>query len=274
MPWQPLPDWVCMFCGKNDSPPSEEDVFAKWIARLFPDHKRQRFRINGASGQDPLRPIMPDTQGKLGLITMGPCRRCNNEWMSVLEEEASIVMKPLIGGQSAALSMADRITITRWAVKTAMTFDFMEHTERGEPLYFCQEYRSGMCVDQGFPPLTTVFALRYAGDYALTATAGTIVLRFTADDGAEPFDGQAYSMTITMGQLGIQLITIDGQKEFGRRANIFAPVPRGLVTSSTQVFPVVGETAVWPKTNVAFRDEHIRTLSNRTRQPATPPASE
>jgi hypothetical protein len=258
-----------MFCGKNDSRPSQEDVFARWIARQFSGRKKQRFRVNGASGSGPLEPIMPDTEGNLGLLTLAPCRRCNNGWMSVLENEVSKIMKPLIAGKSAALSVEDRITITRWAVKTAMTYNYREHTEHGQPLYFCEEYRRGMCADQGFPPLTSVFALRYAGQYAMSATGGIVLLRFSWDEpGTPPFEGKAYSMTVTLGQLAIQLITVDGQPEFGRCATIRVPVADALVRYGTQIFPLRGETATWPNsTTVAFRDEHIRRLADNYLRP-------
>jgi hypothetical protein len=56
------------------------------------------------------------------LTVGGICQRCNNEWMSVIEQAASRIMAPMIGGERVVLSEADQKTLAKWLTMKAMVF--------------------------------------------------------------------------------------------------------------------------------------------------------
>src|SRR5256885_10757883 len=111
---------TCIFCRRNDSEPSKEDVLAKWIAREWPRGKKSRFRYQtgrfGTSSPD----AVWENVGNLGVVTKGPCKRCNNGWMSVLEEKAKPILKPLMRGEASTITTDQKLWIARWTIKTVI----------------------------------------------------------------------------------------------------------------------------------------------------------
>ena len=93
---------TCIFCQRNDWPPSKEDVFAKWIARTFPGKKKQQFRVGGGPSIKQAKQLSIE-KGKLGLLTEGPCQRCNNGWISLMEEATKPYLLPLMRGEETIL---------------------------------------------------------------------------------------------------------------------------------------------------------------------------
>lgn len=57
------------------------------------------------------------------------CRRCNNGWMSDLEQNARPILTPLIDGTAKKITFPEQMTIAAWATKCAIAFDGMESGE-------------------------------------------------------------------------------------------------------------------------------------------------
>ena len=82
----PAPD-NCAFCGQCEEM-SDEDVWPKWVSKLL----AQQF--GGFSIKSPYGP-----RGAATLNVKAPVgRTCNNQWLSVLENDISEIMKPMILG--------------------------------------------------------------------------------------------------------------------------------------------------------------------------------
>ena len=71
---------------------------------------------------------------------------CNNEWLSVLENDAKTVMEPMIFGPERGeppcrtLTSADQQLLATWAVKTALMLD-LGTTPQAIPRFFYEQFR-------------------------------------------------------------------------------------------------------------------------------------
>jgi len=71
---------TCPFCGREDT--TDEHVWPKWISR--------ELATLGLA-----RPIN---------ITVPVCKRCNERWLSVLENDVAPILRPMIRGRATSIS--------------------------------------------------------------------------------------------------------------------------------------------------------------------------
>ena len=99
----------CIFCG--GAPTVVEAVFSTWLGNRLPKGK--------AVTQLAVNPMAPSARTYPGTAFRGRakvvCKKCNNEWMSQIEEKASRLLKPMlfgslpIGLDSGAQVMSERL---------------------------------------------------------------------------------------------------------------------------------------------------------------------
>lgn len=85
----------CIFCGDSDM--TEEHLIAAWVLRAFHRQRKPDAGLSGSfvgPGQMRLSPDEPISTAKV------VCRSCNNEWLSVVDNAAADVLKPLIRGDA------------------------------------------------------------------------------------------------------------------------------------------------------------------------------
>ncbi len=198
----------CIFCGRTDSKPHhKEDVLPKWIARQFP--KRAIWEIQKVS---PKTDRSYNARGHLGLVTRAPCRRCNNGWMSRLEDTAQPILIPLMNGERMELSESQQYIVARWLIKTAMVHEFL--TEENI-IFFQQDERESFME-------TSIIPLKY--HISLAAYYGTqrICTReshFRLDDIIRPSPNNTasltcYSATFAIKQLAMQIFSFRCSEKF------------------------------------------------------------
>jgi hypothetical protein len=243
---------TCIFCRRTDSPPSKEDVFAKWIAREWPGHKKARFTVDQYIDGNQVPDLTFETRGNIGLITHGPCTRCNNTWMSDLEAAVKPILRPLMRGKPTTVLKRQQAIIARWAAKTAMTYDYRLHL-KGNPLYFTQDERDRMFSSRRALPTTYVFAGHYIGPRSVTATARAIDVSFAQRT------CPAYCMTFSIGQLALQMFTMRAPKET-RGWTIHFSLPNDFFDGMIQFFPMTGDQH-WPPQAVKFDQRAIEELA-------------
>jgi hypothetical protein len=118
----------CIFCGDSDM--TEEHLIAAWVLRAF---HRQRKPDPGFSGGF----VGPN---QMRLSTEEPistakviCRSCNNEWLSVIDNAAADVLKPLIRGDDTVTLDGDgQAVFAAWIYKCALIFDAAENGNDGD----------------------------------------------------------------------------------------------------------------------------------------------
>lgn len=105
----PPPKHGCAFC--DDRCGSDEHIFARWISRLLGED----FVVRSEHGERPARTIP--------LTTDRVCGSCNNNWLSVLENDCKSVLSGLILGADVQLGEAVQRQVSTWAYKTALILD-------------------------------------------------------------------------------------------------------------------------------------------------------
>jgi hypothetical protein len=121
------------------------------------------------------------------------CHPCNTGWMSVLEQHAQAVLEPMISGQVRDLSASDQEIVARWAVKTAMTFEFttparqfsptdrreisMGQIPEGHSVYLASCLPDRVGGHCSYAPLRVESDLGYTTAYALTLAVDHLVFQ-------------------------------------------------------------------------------------------------
>ncbi len=189
-----MPDYpTCVFCNRNDSPPSKEDVIPKWIAREFPN---ARFHFRDEENDRTF-----GTVGHFGITTRAPCERCNNGWMSHLESKVQPFLTPMLHGMSTALSPTTQLLLSRWLIKTAIMFD-MRHSDRAS--YFTVDECRALMRSLTVPRDTQMFLAVYLGKKGVTAQEMGTETKYLPEPHVNWRDFQTYSATITINTLVLQ----------------------------------------------------------------------
>ena len=115
---KPNPQRRCIFC--NGTPVSGEHLFSDWISTLVPKSTQQHTNIRWKTTKgDADRHVTASKriEGDLSSKKLrAPCIRCNETWMSVLENQAKPVLTPLILGQTSSIFPDAQKRIRQWAI--------------------------------------------------------------------------------------------------------------------------------------------------------------
>jgi hypothetical protein len=244
----------CIFCGRTDSEPDAEDVLAKWIARQFSEGARSKFLVRtGYDLENPERRF--HTRGHLGLVTHKPCRRCNNGWMSDLENSVKPIFEPMMRGLRKTLTTDEQRTIARWLLKTTINYEFAR--ERS-PRYFKPRDRKAFFESRFIPADTFVYIGRFKGTHALWVTDEDITLTLSpGTPRAEPMHG--YTATFVIGQIALQVLSLQRPKDF--RGAFSLQIPGQWNTAQFHIWPAARECE-WPP-EFAFDDDGIELFARR-----------
>jgi hypothetical protein len=229
----------CIWCRRTDSPPSKEDIFAKWIAREWPDKKHSHFEVvGGTSGQTPDRAFR--AKGNMGLVTHGACESCNNGWMSAMETAVAQHLKPLMRGEPTVLDSAARLVITRWTLKTTVMYEyFMSHAHGPRERFFKPADRRAFFEYRIIPAHLFLFAGHHVGRNSLWVSDRSSPQTIKFEDSPDQCPG--YSITFSVGQLVLHLFVYRPSK--GGRITFTLP---GIFREATvELWPALSNPT-WP----------------------------
>lgn len=113
----------CIFCGAEGV--SEEHIIAEWAFRAFARSRKPRPNFAGTfTAPDQLK-VEADEPIQTAGVT---CKPCNNGWLSLIDNDAARVLKPLIQGASeVTLDAAGQTAFAAWINKCALIFDAAQH---------------------------------------------------------------------------------------------------------------------------------------------------
>jgi hypothetical protein len=118
----------CIFCGDQEI--GEEHIIADWVLRAFVRSRKPDKSLAGtftAPGQLKVEAAKPV---QTAAVT---CKSCNNDWLSLIDNNAARVLKPLIRGESEVeLDTAGQGAFAAWIYKCALIFDAAQHGVDGE----------------------------------------------------------------------------------------------------------------------------------------------
>jgi hypothetical protein len=134
-----------MYCGDADM--TEEHIVADWVFRAFARSRRPRSGFNGTFvGTTEMRMQVGEARSTAEIV----CRRCNNEWMSAIDEAAAHALKPLIQGRTVVeLDPAAQSAVAAWIFKSALTFDAIDHGDAGKLASLRQEFAATKLAPPG-----------------------------------------------------------------------------------------------------------------------------
>jgi hypothetical protein len=128
----------CIFCGR--SPLTKEHVWSRWTHRYIPHNPSQQtgralVAVEYRDRTEFRRMRMPPDPRQWQVRAV--CARCNNEWMSHLENQIKPILMPLFAGQQCRLEPEKQVQIATWITLKTMICEFdrlgkivSHHTQR------------------------------------------------------------------------------------------------------------------------------------------------
>jgi hypothetical protein len=218
---------TCIFC--ENPARTREHLWPLWIheKRDFGPIKVQRSRSQEI--------IIPDPKQKVRTV----CKKCNNEWMSDLENENKHVVGCMFDDISIPLHVPQQQLVSVWAVKTAMVFDTTRSRATG-----IRFFTKGECVamqtSRSLPDRTRVWVGRVASSHL--HASGTDFLSI-ASDGNPAAQGNV--ITITTGHFVAQIVV---QHFFPGHENLrdTGPKPGAWDRKLIPIWPTQRDWVTWP----------------------------
>lgn len=229
----------CIFCEGYKL--SKEHLLSDWLRELFP-RSGDDTHTYGTLEYKP-KPTMVHTvrQGHSGSRKVRTvCIRCNNEWMSQIDDAAKAVAIPLIKGEKCVVTEDIARILALWFSKTAIVGDSIKPTKS----IILQSERSHLMNDKTPPKNWEVWIGTYEGtawrDLGLYQNGGK--LDFTPVVGTDDEAWRTYiqSTIIGMGNLFALVVASDTDR--------FAFEVGKLADTMKRIWPFAGEFE-WPCKN-------------------------
>jgi len=234
---------TCVFCNRSDSRPTNEDIFAEWIAKQFPEPTRSTWEAIDLDTSSRYK-----TKNKIGFISNKVCKRCNNGWMAKLEDAAKPVMSPLINGSRTILSPDNQVVIAKWLIKTAAMCDIL-----AKHPYFQAEERQAI-VSGMRPANTWMFLACYRGPHIGELAARGRVYHAdpnpSLDDQQKLLDPQGYALTILIKHLALQIVSVRSSERLPTGSRITMPAR----WADASIHIPVNRDVIWPPPLVFDKD--------------------
>lgn len=119
------PTITCVFCAER-GPSASEDVIPRWLAKtLHLTGTPPYFDLAVEIADDEVITTGQRNIGGLPTPYKFPevCKRCNEGWMSRLEQAMNHAAKRLIEGKHCHIDPYDQVVIATWMTKTALLYD-------------------------------------------------------------------------------------------------------------------------------------------------------
>ena len=172
------------------------------------------------------------------------CGRCNNTWLSVLENDASNVLGSMVRGTAREISTQHLSVVASWAFKTALMLDLS--TGPVVPLGFYREYAS---LRQ---PLTcsAVWLGAYRGDIPVVAYHVPLMV-------SGPSEPVGLVSTSTAFRVVYQVF------HHFTRGSVDVHDTRGLRHALSLAWPHVSPSSSvgWPKGSITLSDDQVQQLA-------------
>ena len=115
----------CIFCGGQGL--SGEHLWSKWMAPFVPKTPHDQSMEAWHKFTPRMEAVSATYKSARGHTTTRKlrrvCRKCNNGWMSFLDNAARPLLLPMMSGASVSLRRADQELIARWIMMKCMVFE-------------------------------------------------------------------------------------------------------------------------------------------------------
>ncbi len=136
----------CIFCDATAD--SNEDAFPRWLIKRFTGPGSLEFQLSIDA------PLRNKRVNCLKIRIKCVCKKCNNEWMSVLQNRAKPVIESLLDCPTSTLDINQCKTLALWAVMSTMV---LETTNEPKIWRFTDPERCLFYKREQIPPFTFVW---------------------------------------------------------------------------------------------------------------------
>lgn len=247
---------TCGFCGCGFRTVSQEHLWPEWIRKIVIETRGEegkRYLVEHERHGTTTRFQSTKLATKIGM----PCQTCNNGWMSRLENSVKPFMSGMVfPGHKTLLDEDRRRHLARWAVKTAMVFEFFK--EDGL-FYFTPEDRRAFMESTQPPNDVWVWLGKYDATKSMRASQDRKINNATK---AIHF----YSLTLTANFFAVQVVA---SRHLGAVRKV--PVAEMPKDSLVTIWPAncgAGEFVEWPP-RLMMGPTELRVLDTRFRDGET-----
>lgn len=247
----------CIFCGQTGGI-SREHIFALWLKEFFPRDQNTKHRFAHVAWLDEIDPRNPNElrevrQGHVGSKKLRiVCQKCNNGWMSALEEKVKSSLPALIVGNRANIVPSGQTLLAAWACKTAMVADHVDPNRSA----IGQEERTWL-MNKLCPPANWYvwIGAYYGNEWHNLSLLQTNVLVSHAPV-SKPSDAPYYAKATTFGVGHILFFVLSGTEPNMERSFKGVEFDR-----LTQIWPTAARSLIWPPI-VPMNDQDAYEIAN------------
>lgn len=220
----------CIFCGRKES--TIEDAWPIWLMRHFPASSNGTMFAEYGSRQTSWRLRKPK------LTVKKLCSKCNNEWMSQLENKVKPIIESIFEVSGLILDTSMQTILAKWAVKTAIVLESID-SERSS--FYSENDRNLMCMSQTIPIRTTIWMAKCINNNSIYSAAKDH--RTTLDS-----DGfHAYVTTMAFGSIAFQVVSIRTPAKLPENVPVTYDVSDGPWDETLmQIWPIKKYSLEWP----------------------------
>lgn len=243
----------CFFCGATENSLTEEHVWPKWVSKLLKGKYGSDHFVHVRSTGDSTTGLWKSPD--LKVTTDEICKHCNNEWLSVLEnDQVKPIATPLsLGHGGDIIKPSDQWILATWAYKMALLLE-IAMPKQEQRITSTADERKQFCEMKVANEHVRVFIAKYEYGQHPTHAHQKLHTLTRHDDGVK-FDLKI--ATMTAGCLAMQVIAVRS-----------ADTGTLLYATSELEVELLGEAKtkiaqIWPPTNKAVRWPDLQPLSQQ-----------
>jgi hypothetical protein len=225
----------CAFCPHTGDL-SREHIFSDWMEELFVGPIDATIKDStGLNKNWHIDSNIADFAAKI------VCEKCNNSWMSAIEDRAKPILFLLIKGETAfSIGPAEAHALAIFAFKTAVVID---HSDRSRSPFFSSRIRNGFRTSLAIPNFVQMWFCGYDGH----RNDRSFRTHYHGGGIGPTYPIQMYVCTVAIGLFVFQVFSV---KHF--RSIALYPTP-GCEGLAIPFWPVIPRGFTWP---------HLVNLSN------------
>jgi hypothetical protein len=240
----------CLFCEKLAD--THEDIWPRWLTKRFAGARPSQISatVRGID-LEPWRQVRPELRVKR------VCESCNNGWMSDLENEAKLVIEPMLAGQSLVLGSSAQEVLAVWACKTAMA---MEGVEEPDLHMYTRDDRAQLRESRTIPERTAI--------WMASSSEASLILSEKTEHNNALVDASAHAVasTLVFGPVALQVFTIKVRHTISRATPIVISMLKGpWYESTTRISAPSVQPVSWPPARALNGEDELWRFSGRFR---------
>jgi hypothetical protein len=246
---------TCIFCDNPVN--SKEDAWPSWLVREF--NGTEKGIVEGQRGQ---QSSYSWHAGKYPLRTGNVCKKCNNGWMSDLENRVKPILERFFLYDQVSLDQRDQSTLALWICKNAMVYETLRLNAAN---FYTSQERILFRESFHLPPQTFIWIAKVVGFTGMFCNASDI--QGNVFETLEKVN--AYSTSMAFGPFAGQILNIKMSKSIHQNIlmteNLY---PESFNQTIIQIWPIIADSITWPNKIGLSGELGLGYFANRWHQPS------